>query len=571
MKKCFCFSLFTFSFLIFNSAFSQDYLGFANSQYAGVNGIDVNPASIVNNPRKWDITLVGLNVAVGNNYIGLNKAGSKFLLSQNEAPFDLENFLTENLKAKTISVFAGVNVTLPSFMFVRSKHKDAFGFTCRSRVYANVDGIDPTLARMLYHNTGSLTADSLLFNQDFSSLRVSAQTMVWNEYGITYGKTISQTKNERLNVAGRLKLVQGLYSMYLYIDNVNYKFYKEDSILIVSSLVHYGHSKNLEFNPSALKFGFGGKPTFALDLGATYEFYALTDVHSRGKSSSKTSPMQREYRYKIGFSLQDLGWITYLKPQNARDFKADLLGSLDFNSLQNSGETPLADADDTLRVKYEMVADDDKFRMNLPTLASLQGDYYAGKNIYVNSTIHWAPQFKKNEDKIHEVTTLSITPRWDYKFVGAYIPVSYNKYSHVRAGASVRLGPIIFGTADLLPLISKKDVRGVDFHFLLKVPHISFKKNKKTRSRSKFEVNQDKPAKTKKGKSDLLKKDSSTAKKKHKSPKPEKKKKKGHTAPAVNQEKKTRKHIFPRVHLFKKKKRHTADPEQRDKVIYFKL
>src|ERR1051326_366184 len=309
MKKSLHFFLFTFLSLCSSlpACFSQDYLGFANSQYAGVDGISLNPAFIINNVRKWDVTLVGLNVMAANNYIGLNNAGKKFIMSMNPGPFQQENFLTENTKVKHISVFAAANITLPSFMFIRSKHQDAFAFTCRSRAYMNVDGIDPTLAAMLYHNTGSPTADSLLYNQDFSSLRVSAQVMLWNEYGITYGKTIMQTGNERLNVAGRLKLVQGLYSMYLFIKDVNYKFYKDDSLLIVSSLVHYGHSQNLEFNPSALKFGFGGKPAFALDAGATYEFHPLTNVHSRGKSSSNTTPMQHEYKYKLGFSVQDLG------------------------------------------------------------------------------------------------------------------------------------------------------------------------------------------------------------------------------------------------------------------------
>src|SRR5690348_588796 len=65
--------VFIFSSFIFTSAYSQDYLGFANSAYAGVNGIDINPASIVNSPRLWDVTVIGLNVGFGNNYLGFQK------------------------------------------------------------------------------------------------------------------------------------------------------------------------------------------------------------------------------------------------------------------------------------------------------------------------------------------------------------------------------------------------------------------------------------------------------------------------------------------------------------------
>ncbi len=568
MKKFLSYYI-SFSFLLFFSTtvFSQDYLGFANSAFAGVTGIDVNPASIVNNPRKWDVTIIGLNIAVANNFVGLNNAGKIFLLSRNPGAFDQNGFITMNSKGKPISVFFATNISLPSFMFTRPKHKDAFAFTAKTRMYANVDGIDPALVNVIMNGE----TDSTLYNQDLSGTKISLQTMVWNEYGITYGKTVMQTSNERLNVAGRLKYLQGIAAMYVFVKDIKYNFYEADSIGVESSLIHYGHSSNLEFNKDAAKFKSEGKPSFGLDMGATYEFYPLTDVRAKNKSQSKTTPLQHEYKYKIGFSIQDLGWIKYLKPENARDFTAEVKGNMNSNSLQGSGSSPLADADDSLKLKFAMVPDDDKFRMILPTLTSLQGDYYAGKNIYVNSTFNYAFQFKNRESKIHEVTTFSITPRWDWKWIGTYFPVSYNKYSHVRSGFSLRLGPMIVGTADLLPLLAKKDIKGLDFHFMLKVPHIHFKnKNKNPRSKSKFDVNREKTKtpKIKKEKTYMPKKD--TAPKKHKQPKPEKRKKKEHTTPEVNRKQKERKYIFPRLNIFKKKKRR-AEGEKEEKTIYFKL
>ncbi len=260
-------------------------------------------------------------------------------------------------------------------------------------------------------------------------------------------------------------------------------------------------------------------------------------------SQSKTSPLQHDYKYKLGFSLQDLGWIKYLKPQNARDFTMEIDQTLDFDSFQGSGDTPLADVDKSLNDKYPMDAGDDKFRMNLPTVASIQGDYYAGKNIHINSTFNYAFQFRKNENKIHEVTTFSISPRWDWKWLGFYMPFSYNKYSHTRVGMSMRIGPLIVGMADILPLVSKRDVYGVDFHMMLKVPHIQLKKkNKNPRTKSKFDTN------------------------KEISPK----KKKERNTPNANREQKSRKHIFPKIRIFKKKKRR-ASVDDKEHTIYFKL
>lgn len=564
MWKNYCklFFIFSFSFLISNSAFSQDYLGFASSPFAGVNGIDVNPASIVNSPRKWDITLLGINVGVANNYFGIQKrslAHTGKTFTGNYPAFNDDDFInkyvTRRDNGKPISMHVAANVTLPSFMFTRKKHKDAFAFTCKSRVYANVDGLDANIVQLALSDG----TDTSLFFQDFSGTKLSVQTMAWNEYGITYGKTAMQTQNERLNLAGRLKLLQGLYSMYVFIEDVNYKFYEKDSLLVLSSQVNYGHSSNLEFNQEAMKFGFGGKPSFGLDLGATYEFHPLTDVRSKMSSQSNTTPLQHEYKYKIGLSLQDLGWIKYLKPAHARDFTMEINQDLDFNSLQGSGETPLADVDDSLHAKYPMDAGDDKFRMNLPTVASLQADYYAGKNIYINSTFNYAFQFKNNANKIHETTTFSITPRWDWKWLGLYVPLSYNKYSHARIGLSTRIGPLIVGMADILPIISKRDVYGVDLHVMLKVPHIHLKKKTKNpRSKSKFNVNRERVENN--DKTNMPKKDSTP-----------REVKKGTIGKTVDRKPSSRKHIFPRVHLFKKKRKHKANPETRKGVIYFKM
>ncbi|MFI5164588.1 MAG: DUF5723 family protein, partial [Bacteroidia bacterium] len=541
-KKCFPVLIFAICNLQSAICNSQNFLGYINSDYAGVNGIDLNPACIVNSPRKWDVSVIGLNVEAANNFLGFQKRAldhSGGTTSGNYPAFNDQNFATDYLTQRSgirsVSVFAAANISLPSFMFTRKKHKDAFAFTCRTRAYVNVDGIDPTLANIFL--TGG--ANSSLYNQNLASAKVSVQAMVWNEYGITYGKTIEETSNERLNVAGRIKLLQGLDAVSIYIKNVNYKLDKKDSVVLVSALVDYGHSSNLDNQPP-VSLGFGGKPSVGLDIGATYEFHPLTDVHSRLKSESKTTPMQHKYRYKIGFSIQDIGWITYLKSSNARDFTVPLNNPPNVNSLGTSGSHPLASLDDSLKKQFSMTGSDTKFRMILPAVASLQGDYYAGRNIFVNSTVNFAPQFANSPSKIHEITMFSIAPRWDWKWIGTYFPVSYDKYSHLRAGFSLRLGPLIIGTANLLPLITKKDIYGFDFHFLLKVPHIAFnRKNKNPNARSQFDVNREQPKKARKQKqpkSDMPTKD--VVPPSQKESKPE-----SITAP-VQHEKKTRKHIF---------------------------
>jgi hypothetical protein len=65
----------------FTSLFAQLFPGFNNSNYSGVSGIDLNPASISDNRLKLDINLAGLEFDFRNNYVGF-KGSPKFLISE---------------------------------------------------------------------------------------------------------------------------------------------------------------------------------------------------------------------------------------------------------------------------------------------------------------------------------------------------------------------------------------------------------------------------------------------------------------------------------------------------------
>ena len=71
---------------------------------------------------------------------------------------------------------------------------------------------------------------------------------------------------------------------------------------------------------------------------------------------------------------------------------------------------------------------------------------------------------------MHDISTVSITPRWDYKWFGAFVPFSYNGFRNFNVGLDLKLGPIIVGTNSLTPFVSKRDIYSFDFHFLVKVP-----------------------------------------------------------------------------------------------------
>jgi hypothetical protein len=70
MKNTFLILLFISTSLI---AQAQDFLGYANSNYAGVSGVNLNPASIADSRFKFDILIVGTSLNFSNNYVGMKK------------------------------------------------------------------------------------------------------------------------------------------------------------------------------------------------------------------------------------------------------------------------------------------------------------------------------------------------------------------------------------------------------------------------------------------------------------------------------------------------------------------
>ena len=102
--------------------------------------------------------------------------------------------------------------------------------------------------------------------------------------------------------------------------------------------------------------------------------------------------------------------------------------------------------------------------MNLPTTIRVSGDYHIWHDLYINAEAFFAVQFKKDANKIHNISKYAITPRYDYKWAGIAVPVSYGQLSGVRVGAGLRAGPFMFGTSDLSLLFKKGKINGLDMY-----------------------------------------------------------------------------------------------------------
>lgn len=449
---------------------AQNFLGYANSNYAGVSGIDLQPASIADSRYRFDMTLIGTEFSLYNNYIGMRPYAIKPMKKAHwDETFkdDLfqQKYLVEN-NTRVKQVYLNSELVTPSFMLSLSP-KSSFAITTRLRTYVNVDGVEEKLAKLAYE--GFKYPDFWKQTIDNQS-PISVQTMSWMEYGFGYAQVIQDEGEHFLKVGGRVKILQGLQSAYLYVPNFKYNVTNKDTLDIFKTEAHYGHSTNFEIDEENVAYKFESYPTLGFDIGAVYEWrpdwqdykYDMdgeTDLWRRDKN---------KYKLRVGASILDMGRMRFVKGYFSGDFYADVenwcVGCLDPQNV--------SDIDDTIKNKFGISPSNKaSYLMALPTAASIQIDYHIWKDFYINLTPYYAFQRRNRESKVHGLTVISIAPRWDHKWFGVFVPASYTQMGQFNLGLSLRLGPIILGTTNLTPLLSNKaDIYGADIHMLAKIP-----------------------------------------------------------------------------------------------------
>jgi outer membrane protein OmpA-like peptidoglycan-associated protein len=472
--------------VISGHAMTQDLLGLTTSNYSGLSAIDLNPGNIADNRLKLEIQLTGLGFGVANNFIGFNPkylvrdggiTSSSYPLLTPTPPTDqfTNAYFQDN---RQTAVYA--NAYLPGLLMAIDK-KSAFTLSGRIRSYVNVDGVDGELFKLSYN---SLKTPEL-WNITNTNANLSIQTMSWLEIAAGYGRVVLNDKEHFIKIGARLKGLKGLQSAYLYSDELKYQVTSDSTISIIDSKFNYGHSSNFEATDGNVSFRGISKFGLGLDLGVVYEWrpdYADYIYEMDGRSNLSRND-QNKYRLKVAASLTDVGGIRFIKGGSSSDFNANVtnwdISKLDF------GTNPIAALDDTLRNRFKSTNAGESYKMNLPTAFSTQIDYHVWKGFYVNQTNYLAFGFKSNPNKVHDFTTVSITPRWENKIVGVFIPITYNSLIGMRTGMGLRLGPISIGTSSVYPYSAflkadgsgTKEIRGIDGYVMLKIP-IAFKKTK---------------------------------------------------------------------------------------------
>jgi hypothetical protein len=460
------------------SCFSQDYLGYAHSNYAGIVGASYNPASLADNIYSKDILLCGAGIEVGNNYADVKRSS----LSSDFGPQDLILRDRDTRKA----AFVRNEILLPGIMF--SNGKKGWGVDMKIRTYANVEGVSEDLAHIFAFELD----DPPHFEHSFYNKHIGVTALSWFEIGGTYAQTIWTGAEHYVSVGVRPKFILGLGGAYAFVNDAGYNFRNDSTLSIDRADANFGISDNFTFNSSLQpSYNVGFNPGLGIDAGIIYEFRPdVLQKDEKEKKKEKDWPGFRQrpvYKYRIGISITDLGFVHFHHGEFSDHYAVESnLWDYDNDVWNPTSPAPLYNLFDQ---RSQGSKEGTGMWMRLPLALNLQYDYFVGKSLYVNANVFSGIYLRNNNGKkVHELTRISVTPRWEKRWYGFWMPVSFSRFGNLSLGAGFRFGPFVLGTTNILPLAFKnKTTYTADLYFALKVPlfptgKVSGKKRKQNTS-----------------------------------------------------------------------------------------
>jgi outer membrane protein OmpA-like peptidoglycan-associated protein len=478
MKRIFLFISLLLILLISSKkeSFCQEYMPFAQSSYAGVSGIMLQPASIADSRYQFDMVLFGGNLQATNNYLALKREGFYKFSNYGDSLFWDEN-LVWHQNNKNKFGYLSTGIMLPSFM-VNISENAAFAFTTTSRSIVNFDNVTEDLATLIAED---FDYDDLIGKQ-ISNKDLNIRSQFWTEFALTYAQIIPlETSNHFLKGGLTLKYLQGTAAGYLSSPDFNFKLdYSEeltpDILSISNSRMNYGIAGNTanieEVSPGDIAdmLDFVSDPGFGMNIGFVYEYRPDIDKYKYNMDGREglLRPDQNKYLLRIGVSLVDIGSLKYAKTNNSQDFTANTISW----DMRETNIESIDDLNNVLKDKFDFREDvQESFKMSLPTALNVDIDYLLAKDLYINFNPYISLiKAASLKTKTHYFSTFSLTPRYDLKWFGAALPIQMDQFGRMKTGLALRLGPLWIGSNCAFSSVFSDKSYNADAYVMLKIP-----------------------------------------------------------------------------------------------------
>lgn len=445
MKKRIYLSLFAFA--SFCAANAQSYLGYVPDNYAGVQGVLFNPASIADSRFKANINLFSLSTSVANDAYGVSLSDAL------KSSFDFDTQAKKSFSTKNNAVL-NTDIMGPSVMFnIAPKH--SLAIYTRARAFANIIDVNGQVIN-------DITKDN---KNSFPTANLGSPNAVgnsWGEIGISYATVLYQQGQHFLKGGITAKYLQGVANYHFQGTNVSVKYDDFGDPLLdtftTNGTAIYGSSQDFSTNS---KVDIDTKSRgFGADIGLVYEW---RPEYTADRADINDLKEVNKYKLRFGISITDLGSMKYNKGvRNSYDLNGTFTQD-DFDGYDNF--------DDFMKNEFTPTIVNGSVRSYLPTALHADIDWNIHNKFYLNANgdLGIVSKTKLNQNSI--ANRVSLTPRYESKWFSFYVPVSYMDYSkQTQVGVGLRTGIFFIGSGSAISNIISDNSRAVDFHLGFKVP-----------------------------------------------------------------------------------------------------
>ncbi len=468
LKKIFCNAL---MFLLVLNCAAQEMWGIANSNYAGIMGLELNPASFMSYPFKREFHLVSADIMLQNDYLYLPAGKSPLISLVTFKPLTQDD-IRDRFTTPSKNAYGNFFLKVPSYAW----RNDLWSWNVHISLRQQISARD-----MAYHFAKFLWEGSdytPLHEIDFRAgpFKVAATTV--GEIGVTHSRVLYNYETDFVTAGATVNILDGMTGIYVHNKNLDYNIYNDSTIYIKNITANYGHALPNKGEYSILNIiepkGIG--TTFSLGMQWMRNRDPL--AYKGGVLSKKPF---KKYTWKAGASLLDVGFIRYKNLSETFAFENDSNYWPGFDTTKFYG---IAYTDSLLsqRLKGNPLAskDGEKFTIYTPAAISLQFDYSITPHLYANATvIH--PLYVITP-AVRRPAQTAFTLRYERRHWEIAVPVSLYEYDAIRVGIGARIGVLIIGSDNALALTGLTDAYGFDLYFGIKWPLEERSNKAKTKS-----------------------------------------------------------------------------------------
>lgn len=430
---------------------AQNYHAVQGSFYAGSLGIMNNPASMLNTPYKWDLTLLGTQLKSTTNIFTIHKYSLLSNPAKSEYGIDNGEFARRALIGFNTNLF-NTRITLA--------RNHAIGFGVNVRGYTRVRS-----SPYRFIDTIGNTADFLNMNERNQPMEVRAINSTWIEIFGSYARTIFETSKGRLNAGFTLKASRGVAGAFVTLENARFDktaIGNRNFNVLENARASYGYSINFDqWNKEKetgqnlrdlVRYADGGA---SIDVGIEY-------LIKTQEVPTYEDDDYYDYDWKISLSLLDAGLNQFRYGRESRSLSginpnmADSILDEKFRTAGNFG-----DVNDSLATVVQSFNNlNGKFSVLNPMRLVMNADRFLVNDFYINGeiSVNLSSLFKKYH-YVQELNFITVTPRWETRKWGVYLPMQYNAGGKFWIGGAFKAGPVLFGFHNWGNVFSKKSMQ----------------------------------------------------------------------------------------------------------------